>query len=404
VLFMAALGVSAYFTAGCEHENPPPPVPASTPTIRVLILENVAEANFSTSSSAIVRCGRGAAVNMAFSEPITLAGDGWHIGGSRIDGGIGELSIEPVQGGMLRVNGLPYRGKFRCVPTVAGRFAVVNDLDLESYLQGVLAKELLATWQSEAYRAQAIAARTYALYESLAGSAGRAWDVYSDQRSQMYGGIAAETYKSRDAAEYTRGIVLTYGQPGRRKIFKSYFSACCGGITQSAADAFGDPPIPPLAEQYRGNCCDASPHFNWGPIVIGRDELTRRFRAWGVSTNRAQASMAKLATLDISYVNRFGRPVRFQITDYRGARYSLGSEDLRHACNADPHGGPTLPSSFFKPLVDPGSDTIQFTAGHGSGHGVGMCQWCAEMQARAGQTCQQIAASAYPQSVLIRAY
>jgi stage II sporulation protein D len=415
VLFMAAAGLSAWLVGdGCEHENPPAPPPAGTPTVRVLLLEDVPQANFSATDAPTVRVGSVAqrvdlSAGGSAGLPITFAADGWRIGDTRIAGGGGaaELIIEPATLGSVRVDGLPHRGRYRCVPTSPGRFDVINDLDMESYLQGVLAKEMLAGWHPEAYRAQAIAARTYALYESLTGPAGppsRAWDVYTDQRSQVYGGIAGESAKSREAVEYTRGIVLTWGEPGHRKIFKAYFSACCGGISQSAADAFGDPPIPPLGEQYRGDCCSASPKFNWGPIVMSRDDLTRRVRAWGVWAGRPEANLAKLASLDISYVNRFGRPVRFQITDARGSRYSLGSEDLRHACNADPHGGPTLPSSFFHPMADPGSDTIRFETGHGSGHGVGMCQWCAEMQARAGQGCQQIVLSAYPQGVLIRAY
>ena len=58
------------------------------------------------------------------------------------------------------------------------------------------------------------------------------------------------------------------GSPGREVIFKAYFSSCCGGIAQSAADAFGDDNIPPLADQNRGKCCSDSPKFNWGPIAI----------------------------------------------------------------------------------------------------------------------------------------
>ena len=65
-----------------------------------------------------------------------------------------------------------------------------------------------------------------------------------------------------------------FGPPGQEKIFKAYFSSCCGGITQSATDAFGDPYIPPLSDQNVQNLCNASPRFNWGPIVIAKSELT----------------------------------------------------------------------------------------------------------------------------------
>ena len=241
------------------------------------------------------------------------------IGGVAV--GAGELTLEPATVGSLRIEKRAHRGRYRLVPTSGGKFDVVNDVDVESYLQGVLARELLAPWHIEAYKAQAIAARTYALYEARTSGGGRHFDLYPDQRSQVYGGIAAETAKSRDAVESTRGIVLAYGPAGREKIFKAYFSSCCGGITQSAADAFGDPAIEPLSDQNVGPRCVASPRFNWGPIVISRPELTRRIRAWGSNNDRAERNLGALARIDPQYVNRWGRPIRFLVIDARGRSF-----------------------------------------------------------------------------------
>ena len=100
--------------------------------------------------------------------------------------------------------------------------------------------------------------------------------------------------KSRRAVEDTAGIVVAYGPPGEEKIFKTYFSACCGGITQSAADAFGEAYVVPLSDQDVQGLCRQAPRFNWGPIEISKAELTRRLRLYGQRRDRGVRSMAEL--------------------------------------------------------------------------------------------------------------
>jgi SpoIID/LytB domain protein len=214
--------------------------------------------------------------------------------------------------------------------------------------------------------------------------------------------LTAETERSRAAVEETSGIVVAAGPPGQERIFKAYFSACCGGIGQSAADAFGDPPSRELTEQKVGSLCNESPRFNWAPIELSKTELTRRIRAWGTKRGNPVKNMAPLARLDILQYNQFGRPVQFVLTDARGVRYSLTGEETRWACDAEANGGPTLFSSFFNPINNP--DSIRFADGHGSGHGVGMCQWCAEARAERGMRHEDIVILSYPGSKLVRAY
>jgi SpoIID/LytB domain protein len=90
------------------------------------------------------------------------------------------------------------------------------------------------------------------------------------------------------------------------------------------------------------------------------------------------------------------------MTDARGVRYSVSGEELRTACNTNPNGGPTLMSSFFHPNI--AGDSIQFADGHGWGHAVGMCQWCAQAMALRGMPHEQIVRFSYPGAVLVRAY
>lgn len=351
--------------------------------------------------SAATPDGQRMAFPAGIAVPVGLSGNGgWRIG--NITYGSGELTIQPAQVGSVSINGQAYRGNYRLVPVAGGKFDVVNDVHIDDYLKSVVSKELLWNWHEEAYRAQAIVARTYALYEWRTAGTGRHWDLYPDQRSQVYGGLSAETSKSREAVDYTRGIVVAYGPPGQERIFKAYFSSCCGGVSQSAADAFGDSYVEPLSDQSVNSLCNASPRFNWGPVIVGKDELTRRFRAWGARKGRPEKDMAPVSRIDIQATNRWGRPTRFLVTDARGTRYSCTGEELRWAVNTQAQEGSTLYSSFCKIINSP--DSVHFVEGHGWGHGVGLCQWCAQRRAELGMRHEDIVLAAFQKAVLVHAY
>lgn len=348
---------------------------------------------------------------------VTLTPAGWRIGSTIL--GTGTLTIQPAVEGSVKVAPViagtvsplrPYRGSFRLVPISPTKFDLVNDVDLEGYLAGVLPRELIRTWHEETYKAQAIIARTYALNEKATVGSGRYWDVYTDERSQVYGGMTDESDKSRLAVNQTQGVVVAYGAEGQERIFKAYFSACCGGVTQSAQAAFGGSFFEPLQEQNNQAICNASPRFNWGPVVIGKEELVRRIRAWGTAKKRPEKDMGAIKEVVLQNVNVWGRPLRFAITDAKGLRFSLQAEEFRTACNFDAnnvsitHGKPasTLYSSFVKVITD--SESIRFVEGHGWGHGVGMCQWCSQRRAEEGMRHEDIVLAAYPGAKLIRAY
>ncbi|HZL35020.1 MAG TPA: SpoIID/LytB domain-containing protein [Tepidisphaeraceae bacterium] len=389
---------------GCNHAQSIPESAPGAPMVRVLVLENRPRVNLTASEAPSVHVGTGAAQPLDISPgaaiPVSLTALGWKLGAARL--GFGQLTVEPASDGTVRVDGHAYRGRYRFIPRGGGTFDVVNDVDVDGYLMGVLPKEMYASWHKESYRALAVVARTYAVYVSRTNAAASGYDLFADTRSMMYGGMDAESAKSRAAVEATRGIVLAYGAPGQEKIFKAYYSSCCGGVTQDASDAFGEPPIEPLSEQNIGPRCTESPYFNWPTVTISRTELTRRIRLWGAHNNAPEANIGPVLRIDILSSNHFGRPASFIITDTRGYQYRLNCEDTRLAINTDANGGATLPSSFCRP-VNSATD-IRFTQGHGYGHGVGLCQWCTQHEAIAGVPYRQIVLSAFPKAVLLKAY
>ena len=389
--------------SGCRSTPPQPTAEANPgePRVRVRLQSGVSSVKLTADAPPLL-----ATADHPTPRPVvlpeadatlTLAGGRWRLNGVEV--GTGDLALFPAAVGTLQIGGKPYRGHLVFVPADANSFDVVNHVDLDGYLKGVVAEELLKTWDPAAYRAQTVAARTYALYEIQSRPPdGRAWDVYDDTRSQVYGGLDAETDKSIDAVERTSGLVLAYGPAGGEKIFKAYFSACCGGVTASAHDVFDDADIPPLSAQSVGTLCAASPTFTWPDVKIDKPELTRRLRAWG----RGMGAMAPVDHIDVA-AKVLGRPVGFEVVDAKGTRYRLKSDELRTAVNAAaPKGGPTLRSGFCTPVAS--ADAITFTAGHGWGHGVGLCQWGTEARAEQGMAYEAILAAAYPQSKLVRAY
>jgi stage II sporulation protein D len=129
-----------------------------------------------------------------------------------------------------------YRGALQLEPT-GGRLEVLNLVDIDSYVRGVVAAESDASWPLAELEAQAVASRTYAIADTLTTG----FDVYADTRSQQYGGIAAETPASDAAVAATAGQVVTYqGKP-----VVTYFFDSSGGETESIQNAFlGSPPEP----------------------------------------------------------------------------------------------------------------------------------------------------------------
>jgi stage II sporulation protein D len=144
--------------------------------------------------------------------------------------------------GHIAIAGLgTYRGALEVVPTDSdvGSLNVVNALALEQYVKGVIPNESPPSWPQAELRAQAIESRSFAL---TAGVGGNGFDLYSDTRSQVYGGLATETPSTNAAAEATRGQVVLY----HGKVAETFFSACSGGYTESVQNVFFGPPVPYL--------------------------------------------------------------------------------------------------------------------------------------------------------------
>ena len=158
-----------------------------------------------------------------------------------------------------------YRGQIE-ISVTGQRLSAVNTVGLEQYLAGVVPREMPAAWHPEALKAQAVAARSYALARRLAG---KGFDLYADVRSQVYGGVAAEDARATAAIEATSGQVLMY----EGRIADTLFHSTSGGRTISAAEVFGKevPYLVGVDDPFSS----LSPVHRWGPVVVG-DALARK--------------------------------------------------------------------------------------------------------------------------------
>jgi len=314
------------------------------------------------------------------------------------------VELVPALDGTLRLK-LPgmnsfgaYPGILRCHLTASGRIEVINELDIEDYLRSVVAGEMPGWFEPEALAAQAIAARTYALYLMRSpAAAGRTWDVKAGEGSQVYTGLARQQTSpaAAEAVDLTRGIVCVWDSPEGPKLFCAYYSAVCGGCTQPARNLGPDGDVPPLSGNVPCDFCAEAKYYRWGPEILSRTlimkNLRERYERFG--------GMGRIEAIELLDPTPDGRPARIRVVDRNGRSGTLRAEDFRLA--VDPSGR-ILRSTHFSVLFD--GDDVVFYDGRGWGHGVGMCQWGAQGLARRGKTALEILAYYYPGSRVEQAY
>lgn len=271
----------------------------------------------------------------------------------------------------VRVDGLRLRGEVTVERSPEG-LAVVNRVPLEHYVAGTLGREVYPSWAEEMLKAQAVVTRTYALYQA-ARRASEAWDVADDTRSQVYGGLDAETPAVLAATRATRGQWLAWhGEP----ILAAFHSAS-GGRTASSAEVWGRS-LPYLVSVDVENEED-SPDTYWRTTVSG-PRMSRALAPFGVDVGPVRELRVVARTPS-------GRARTLSVRG-RGGETTIGARVLREALGAE-----VIRSTMFETREGPDGFVI---VGSGHGHGVGMSQWGAQAMASQGADYRQILETFYP--------
>ena len=316
-----------------------------------------------------------------------------------------DLAVWAHDGTPLFLNGRSYTSVMRFIPVYpqGTQFDVVNELPIEQYLPGVLEQELYPRWHPAAYRAQAIAARSYALWERQLHQ-DRHYDLESSTDSQVFGGVSLRPRAQRAALD-TRGQVLVYQQ----RVLPAFYSSCSGGRGQDGVVAFPGrvEDLPPLRGRRHG-WGRTSPYYDWGPVERSRSMLSRRIATWGQYRQHPVGRMDGLRGIHVAGQSRTGRPVAFVILDQQGREFLLSAESFRFSVNFQEDGLTMLRSDQLlrssNVVVELTDRSVRFTGGRGFGHGVGLCQWSAQEMAQHGYSERSILGFFYPTSQVFRVY
>ncbi len=382
----------------------PNPGPAMEREIRVLLAGEVREAEVACDGPVMLidpldgrelgRAGGPAMLGIVFLEQ--------HLRCPQISGTFDVASLDVVSEGpalltvRLGQTWRRFRGRLRFQRGPGETGTVINVVDIEDYLAAVVASELPARFHPETFRAQAVAARTYAWFQIRSRPAGRAWDVWATERSQVYLGEERERLvpQAVAAVRATEGLVCSWESPEGPRIFCSYYSARCGGTTQAVSNVRREPDLPPLAGGVVCAYCRANPE-PWGPVRLSCEEVARRLKA----RYPVAASLGPVASVVVVRSTPEGRAVRLEIRDAQGLKIELEAENFRLAVEPT---GREIRSTWCDIRVEEGM--VIFDRGLGFGHGVGLCQHGAEGLAREGWGAAAILRHYYPRSSLTRAY
>jgi stage II sporulation protein D len=279
-------------------------------------------------------------------------------------------------------------------------YDVVCHLPMESYLPGVVGKELYPSWRPATFEAQAIAARSFAVCERAFWIRRRHYDLVAGQASQAWSGGEAST-RATSAVRATTGQLLVW----RGQVVPAYYSAACGGLRANAEDAISKNPvngIPPLrATAASGRpacgCVESSPHGDW-TVTISRNAFEAEVAEFGRrKSDRRLSQLRRPLRLEVHDRNQAGRPVDFELVGAGGAAPVLMSAESIRRIVATASTGDSWSSrprsACFE--VDTTRDSMKIR-GRGFGHGVGLCQYGAEEMASRGASSLQILERYYP--------
>lgn len=323
---------------------------------------------------------------------IVPSGKGFSLNGLRVtqdqltlragEQGLTLTLVKPNGGGDPRAKAVldqkitfPVSGLVHLVRRNSG-FLVINQVDMEEYVKGVVPAEVNSTWHPEMLKAQAVAARTYALYQQML-SATRDYDLVASVQDQVYRGRNGVDGPIHRAVDETRGLVLTYrGAP-----IYAAFSSTAAGLTEDAVNVW--------SKEYpylKGVECPfdlTSPYYQW-TASFKREMLERNLRQQGFAVGTI-SSMVAVST------SRGGRVASLRLVHSDG-ELVLKGEELRKAV-----GYTVVPSTQF--TIDSVGEYVVLS-GYGAGHAVGMCQWGAKELAELGYPFPTILSYYYPETEL----
>ncbi|MEL7409183.1 MAG: SpoIID/LytB domain-containing protein [Cyanobacteria bacterium J06558_2] len=334
-------------------------LPAQAVELRVAVRKQVTSVRIGSSTTAIVKNGQGKQLGQLTPMSATAArlNDEKIAINNRL--GAGELIIEPQDNGYVWIGDRWYRGRTHLIRQ-GEQITAINHVDLEQYLYSVVGAEAVSSWPIEALKAQAVAARSYAVYKHKT-EAHALYDLDTTIGTQVYKGLDSEYTTTHEAVNSTLGQIMTYNN----QVILAAFHASSGGHTENVEDVWTSP-LPYLRAVVDYD--HQAPVFEWQEVVpINR-------------INSLAADIGKIIGIQPEEVTPQGRIVTMTIKGDRGTK-TVSGKKLRKVLQ--------LRSTLFRISTDGQNLHIK---GRGFGHGVGLSQWGAYYLAQQGISYQQILA------------
>ncbi|MFH0738493.1 MAG: SpoIID/LytB domain-containing protein [Candidatus Omnitrophota bacterium] len=285
---------------------------------------------------------------------------------------LNKLIIKSHDPDAIIIDGRMFRGDIQLTKKADNNILVINNIEFEDYVKGVLYHEASHYWPNEALKAQAIVCRSYAVSRVKENSS-RDFDATADTYSQVYGGKTSERFRTSKAVEDTKGEVLTY----QGQVLPAYFHATCAGHTEDASNLWNIN-LPPLKGVACGFCKD-SPHFSWH-YVFSKKEIIEKLSSAGYK-------IKQIKDIKIASRNNSSRVTSLVISS-NGDEVKVLAKDFRNIS------GPNIiRSTNFQVRVV--KDDVVFE-GIGWGHGVGLCQWGAYFMSKQDWDYKKILKYYYP--------
>ena len=274
---------------------------------------------------------------------------------------------------LIGVNGKLYRGAVVLRPIIktdsngiadTTGINLINVLDLEDYLLSVVPSEVPSLWPKEVLKAQAIAARSYAV-ANFGKHRAEGYDVKATVDDQVYRGVIAESAETNAAVAATSGLVLK----NSNKVISAFFNSTSGGSTEVSENVWGKP-LPYLKSVVDYD--DAAPQFTWRKTKTSQD-LAKAL------LGSAQEAQVLLGVLVIGRHPGDSQRVKDVLVVGQDSARVIAGTELRRLFN--------LPSTQFSLFQ---SDSSYIFSGRGYGHGLGLSQWGAKALADNGYNAEQI--------------
>ena len=392
--------------------------------LNVMLGESLASAVVSAEGDYQILDGNAGKSLLKMSEgsdaKLTISGNALHINGQKVGSSI--ITLKPnSSSARVLYNDVAYRGTLRIIYD-GSSIKVINNVSLEDYTKGVLPSEMSPSWNKEALKAQAVAARTFALYsKSRQHSASSGYELCGSSHCQVYSGSGGETDATNQAVDATYGQVMYYNN----QIIYAAFHASSGGATENSENVWGSY-MPYLRSVTDDD--SRSPYHNWtARFTVAQVEKKLASSGKGVGTLQSLAMVPVSSGDSVTGRSSSGRAYGIKFTGSSGnitltgeqARSTFGLKSAMFNIRTERTAASTAAASKStskSKVVDAAPDAMSNTTmklqgvdsivfeGHGFGHGLGLAQYGANAMAAAGSTYDQILHHYYTDVVIQEIY